>query len=130
MPDLLIIRHAAWLDFIGSYRISVDNMDVGSIGRGAAVKLWVLPGRHAIQLRIAWFRSRRLDIFVNAEGAGVVECGSNLIVAITSIVLVAVTPLWVLFHFLVRERYIWIRCVASEDGSMNSRRAQDLLMTL
>lgn len=55
-------RGTTWQDFVRSYTILVDGVEVGSLRRGATLSFEVSEGPHTCQARISWTGSRELLI--------------------------------------------------------------------
>jgi hypothetical protein len=59
---LRIIRRSGYVDFLRSYKIIINGLEVGTITRNAALDIDVPSGPLRIEARIDWGRSRPLLI--------------------------------------------------------------------
>ena len=68
---------AGWRDRYRSYKLLVDEVEVGRIKRGDTARLEVDPGDHVIQVGIDWKLSA--EVVVDGDGPGVIRlvCGPS-----------------------------------------------------
>jgi hypothetical protein len=76
MPSLSLHRDPAFADMLRAYEIFVDGSPRGTIRQKQSVDIEVEPGRHRVQLRIAWCSSPELE--VDAAGEVRLRCRSNV----------------------------------------------------
>ena len=87
--------------FLRSYKIIVDEREIGRIRANEVVRLSITPGTHTIYLRLDWGGSNKID-FTASEGSEVkFECGTN-------------QTGWRLFYSLIwilisGDEFLWIR---------------------
>ncbi len=107
MSELIIRRqHAVWGDRLRDYAVFVDGRKVAEISNGAEARIPVSAGRHAVQLRIDWCQSNRLDIVVDENSDTIVECGPNA------------KPLLVLLYItFLRGQYLWLKAAAAASNA-------------
>lgn len=60
-----------------AYEVLLDGALVGEVHHGRDGVFEVEPGRHVVEVRIGWARSRRLEIGVAAGAEAVVTCRSR-----------------------------------------------------
>jgi hypothetical protein len=61
-------------DFARRYRVLVDDVEAGVIGRGKSFRCEVPAGTHKVQLKIDWCTSPALPAVVNAGGETAFGC--------------------------------------------------------
>ena len=91
-------RKALWQDCARNYRVLIDGNEVAKISNGADISIPVSPGKHVIQLKIDWGRSKKIEVNIELGNVQRLECGPN---ANPFLVLVYITVL--------RGNYIWLR---------------------
>jgi hypothetical protein len=55
---------AKWRDRVRSYKLIVDEREVGKIRAGQTVRIEVSPGTHTVQARISWTGSQKIEFAV------------------------------------------------------------------
>lgn len=75
---ITIQRDKSYTDKLRSYKVLIDDKEVGEIKSGETKTFNIDEGRHSLQLKIDWCFSPKLQ-FDNAESSNeIFNCGSNL----------------------------------------------------
>ena|ERR1035437_1209747 len=64
-------------DRIRSYRIILDDIDIGSIKESRSLDFGAEPGSHVLQLKIDWTRSQQIQFDVGVDEIISFECEPN-----------------------------------------------------
>lgn len=76
--ELIVQRNSAWgQDMLRAYEVWVDREEVAAVKRGGMVRIPLIPGEHAVQIRIDWCSSPQLTVVVDAGAQTRVSCGPN-----------------------------------------------------
>jgi hypothetical protein len=67
----------SYRDRLRSYRILIDGERAGSVKEGQTASVEVPPGRHEVELRIAWCRSPAIAIDVADRATVSLRCCPN-----------------------------------------------------
>jgi hypothetical protein len=73
-----IKRKHALIDLFRSYKILLDDKEVGRIKNGKVFEVHVSPGTHRLQLKIDWCASNPVEFECNDELIEF-ECGNNFV---------------------------------------------------
>jgi hypothetical protein len=96
-------RKSEWLDFLRSYEIILDGVQIGILKRGECKEIKVTPGEHEMSLHIDWCSSNSVSFTARDEDLKF-ECGNN------------VKGLRVLYSFLYitiwRNDHLWLKKIA------------------
>lgn len=104
MSTLLnIARVTSYPDRLRSYKIVVDEKEMGIIKAGESVQVSIEPGNHRVYLKIDWCRSNIIEFTAKAEVEYKIECGSSLLGWRIFLALLYVTIWW--------DKYLWIRFI-------------------
>ena len=107
MTKLVIRRAVEWLGKTGSYRVMVDDADIGAITQGEEVTFEVEPGRRKVHFAVGKCTSPAVELsFVDGKKE-LIECGPNY------------RPTFeIVYRTLMRDKYIWARRIVT--GSMHN----------
>ncbi len=104
---VVLTRPPQFADKTRKYRVFVDDVQVGTLGRGERLELPVAPGEHRMVLRVDWVSSNTLA-FRAAEGEDVhVEGGNAVGIAPGA----SLKTLWKTFKALTvaRDTYLYLK---------------------
>jgi hypothetical protein len=73
---------SGWRDAARSYKILVDEEEVGRVRRGEAARLPLGPGAHVVQLKADWKRSAQFTLNGDADEVFRFRCGPRSGVAL------------------------------------------------
>ncbi len=103
-------KYISWQDRLRSYRVLVDGKEVAEVANGSEIRVDTNPGKHVVQMKIDWCRSKELEVSIEAGETQVLECGPNA------------TPLLALVYITVlRKEYLWLRREAAASLTRHSR---------
>jgi hypothetical protein len=61
--DIQIVRDSGfWLDRRRTYEVLIDKAVVGALKQGETQSFAVVPGTHAVTVKIAWFESETISV--------------------------------------------------------------------
>jgi hypothetical protein len=95
-----IYRPPGITDIFRSYRMLMDDIQIGVIGRGKRFEFRADIGRHSLQLKIDWCVSNKVSFDLSEEGVSLV-CGSRYEGA--------KLPLASLFLISGSRNYLWLK---------------------
>jgi hypothetical protein len=96
-----VTRDSGYADRMRTYRILVDDREVGDLADGESETFDVEPGSHAMKITIDWCSSNTVTFALAADQQLLLECGSSLRGP-----KVLLTIFYLLF---AREEYVWLR---------------------
>lgn len=95
MATVKLIRTSAWGDKFRSYKIRLDDADVGTIKQGDTWTHQCSTGQHSIQLKIDWCSSPKVNFEVTSVSETITfECRNN------------VNPLLALLYIFMPSKWI------------------------
>ncbi|MES2126508.1 MAG: hypothetical protein V4463_04495 [Pseudomonadota bacterium] len=107
MTQLVIRRAVEWLGKAGSYRVLVDDTEIGTITQGEEVTFVVEPGRRKVHFAVGKCSSQPVELSVVDGKKELIECGPNY------------RPTFeIVYRTLLRDKYIWARRIVT--GSMHN----------
>jgi len=99
--SITISRDSGYADRIRSYRVVVDDSEIGTINNGDSKTFSIEPGAHQLVLKIDWCSSNTISFELPPSAAVHFECGSNL----RGVNLF----LGIYYAFFARDQYLWLR---------------------
>ncbi len=85
----IVVRRptGGYRDFLRSYKVEVDGVEVGKVGRGEQVEFTVAPGRHNVRAVIDWSGSPVLpvDVATGETARLVVKSAGDMVDAVSQI---------------------------------------------
>jgi hypothetical protein len=98
--SITISRDSGYADRIRSYRVVVDDLEIGKINNGESKTFSIEPGAHHLVLKIDWCSSNTVLFDLPPDGTMHFECGSNL----RGVNLF----LGIYYAFFARDQYLWL----------------------
>jgi hypothetical protein len=77
MAEIELKREMGWVDRLRAYHVILDGSPIGEVRAGEAKHFEIEPGRHELELKIDWCRSRTVVLDLGAGSASVVRCRSR-----------------------------------------------------
>src|SRR5688572_19515030 len=99
--SVTISRDSGYADRLRSYRVVVDDSEVGTISNGESKTFSIEPGPHQLVLKIDWCSSNTARFDLPPGRSIHFECGSNL-----RGMALFLSIYYVLF---ARDQYLWLR---------------------
>jgi len=62
---IIINRKSEWLNRLRSFKIFIDDAEVGAVKNGSSEEFVVVPGVHSVYLKFSFYKSEPLTITVN-----------------------------------------------------------------
>jgi hypothetical protein len=76
--SLAVSRPRQYADMLRDYRIILDGREVGTVSRGAELRLDLPIGEHEVVARIDWARSNFFKVMIREGELTELEVGSNI----------------------------------------------------
>jgi len=75
---IIIKRDRQYADSLRSYRVFLDDREIGTVSRHKEKEFHISPGKHIIQLKIDWCKSNQLEFEIERDQVINFICGTNL----------------------------------------------------